>query len=123
MEPPLPQVACQARLESDVRGPHPGSTAGYHHQSQALGGPDRCPAVPSVARLSVSQGIRTPFVEQSGYAALTSSVRISDGGTDYFHGTEYFGLITLVTLVYQVHSVRFFLRACGISVAWLPLVP
>ena len=49
-EPPLPQVACQARLESDVRGPHPGSTAGYHHQSQALGGPDRCPAVPSVGR-------------------------------------------------------------------------
>ena len=68
MEPPLPQVACQARLKSDVRGPYPGSTAGYHHQSQALGGPDRCPAVPSVARYSVSQGVRAPFVEQSGYA-------------------------------------------------------
>ena len=46
----LPQVTSQARLESDVLdphlGPHPGSTAGYHHQLQALGGPDRSPAVP-----------------------------------------------------------------------------
>ena len=46
----LPLVTSQARLESDVHGPHPGSTDGYHHQSQALGGPDRCPVIPSVAR-------------------------------------------------------------------------
>ena len=42
----LPLVTSQARLESDVLDPHPGSTAGYHHQSQALGGPDRSPSVP-----------------------------------------------------------------------------
>ena len=40
----LPQVTSQARLESDVLDPHPGLTAGYHHQ--ALGGLDRFPAVP-----------------------------------------------------------------------------
>ena len=45
-QPSLPQVASQARLEPDVLDPHPGSTVGYHHQSQALGGPDRSPAVP-----------------------------------------------------------------------------
>ena len=39
-------VTSQARLESDVLDPHPGSTAGYHHQLQALGGPDRSPSVP-----------------------------------------------------------------------------
>ena len=32
-QPSLPQVASQARLEPDVLDPHPGSTAGYHHQS------------------------------------------------------------------------------------------
>ena len=42
----LPLVTSQARLESDVLDPHPGLTAGYHHQSQALGGPDRSPSVP-----------------------------------------------------------------------------
>ena len=42
----LPLVTSQARLESDVLDPHPGSTAGYHHQSQALGSPDRSPSVP-----------------------------------------------------------------------------
>ena len=45
-QPSLPQVTSQVRLEPDVLDPHPGSTAGYHHQSQALGGPDRSPAVP-----------------------------------------------------------------------------
>ena len=45
-QPSLPQVANQARLEPDFLDPHPGSTAGYHHQSQALGGLDRSPAVP-----------------------------------------------------------------------------
>ena len=44
-QPSLPQVTSRARLESDILDPHPGSTAGYHHQSQALGGPDRSPAV------------------------------------------------------------------------------
>ena len=53
-EPPLPQVTSQARLESDVRGPLPGSTAGFHQELQALGGPDGYPAVPSVAQYSVS---------------------------------------------------------------------
>ena len=46
-QPSLPQVISQARLEPDVLDPHPGSTAGYHHESQALGGPGRSPAVPS----------------------------------------------------------------------------
>ena len=46
-QPSLPQVASQAWLEPDVLDPHPGSTVGYH-QSQALGGPDRSPAVPYV---------------------------------------------------------------------------
>ena len=72
MEPPLPQVACQARLESDVRGPHPGSTAGYHHQSQALGGPDRCPAVPSVARCALAMGEPITFMEPSTSVWLLS---------------------------------------------------
>ena len=44
-QPSLLQIAIQAWLEPDVLDPHPGSTAGYHHQSQALGGPDRSPAV------------------------------------------------------------------------------
>ena len=48
-QPSLPQVTSQARLEPDVHDPHPGSTAGYHQESQALGGPDRSPAVPSDA--------------------------------------------------------------------------
>ena len=45
-QPSLPQVTSQARLEPDVLDPQTGSTVGYHHQSQALGGPDRSPAVP-----------------------------------------------------------------------------
>ena len=63
------------------------------------------------------------MVEQLGCAALTYSVRVSDGGTDYFHGFEHFGLITLVNQVFRVHSMRFFLRACGVSAALLPSVP
>ena len=50
MEPPLPLVTSQARLESDVLGPQPGVTGGTRRMFQALGGPDRSPAVPSVAR-------------------------------------------------------------------------
>ena len=61
-----------------------------------------------------------------GYAsaARLSPTRcaLAVGGTDSFHGFEYFGLITLAS---RVHSMRFFWRACGvcafygfISVAW-----
>ena len=50
MEPPLPLVTSQARLESDVLDPQPGVTAGTCRMFQALGGPDRSPVVPSVAR-------------------------------------------------------------------------
>ena len=50
MEPPLPLVTSQARLESDVLDPQPGVTAGTRRMFQALGGPDRLPAVSSVAR-------------------------------------------------------------------------
>ena len=64
--PSLTQVSSQARLELDVRDPHPGSTAGYHQELQALGGPDRTPAVPSATPLSISQGVRAPFMEQAG---------------------------------------------------------
>ena len=47
---PLPLVTSQARLESDVLEPQPGVTAGFRRMFQALGVPDRCPAVPSVSR-------------------------------------------------------------------------
>ena len=50
VEPPLLLVNSQARLESDVLDPQPGVTAGTCRMFQALGGPDRSPAVPSVAR-------------------------------------------------------------------------
>ena len=49
MEPPLPLVTSQARLESDVLEPQPGVTAGFRRMFQALGGQDRYPAVPSVS--------------------------------------------------------------------------
>ena len=68
-QPFLPQVSSQARLEPDVRDPHPGSTAGYHQESQGLGGPDRSPAGPSLAPQYVHQGIRAQFVEQLGSAS------------------------------------------------------
>ena len=42
----LPLVTSQARLESDVLDPQPGVTAGICRMFQALGGPDRSPAVP-----------------------------------------------------------------------------
>ena len=48
-QPSLTQVSSQPRLGPDVCDPHPGSTAGYHHQSQALGGPDRTPVAPPTA--------------------------------------------------------------------------
>ena len=65
-QPSLPQVTSQARLEPDVLDPHPGSTAGNHQESQALGGPDRSPAVPSVAPQYLSQGVRASFIGRSG---------------------------------------------------------
>ena len=68
-QPSLPQVSSQARLEPDVRDPHPGLTAGYHQESQALGGPDRSPVDPSLAPQYVHQGVRAQFVEQLGSAS------------------------------------------------------
>ena len=51
--------------------------------------------------------------------AIAYSVRISGGGTDSFHGFEYFGLITLVSREFRV-LLRFFQRACGVcAVFWL----
>ena len=41
----LPLVTSQARLESDVLDPQPGVTDGTLSMFQALGGPDRSPAV------------------------------------------------------------------------------
>ena len=43
----LPLVTSQTRLESDVLEPQPGVTAGFRRMFQALGVPDRYPAVPS----------------------------------------------------------------------------
>ena len=43
-------VTSQARLESDVLDPQPGVTAGFRRMFQALGVPDRYPAVPYVSR-------------------------------------------------------------------------
>ena len=71
---PLPLVTCPARLESDVLDPQPGVTAGTRRMFQALGGLDRYPAVPSVSRLSVRQGVRAPLVELLGYV---SAARLS----------------------------------------------
>ena len=50
MSLPLPLVTSQARLESEVLDPQPGVTAGFRRMFQALGVPDRYPAVPSVSR-------------------------------------------------------------------------
>ena len=50
-------------------------------------------------------------------------MHVGDGRTDYFHEFEYFGLIPLVNRVYRVHLMQFFLRAGGVSAAWLPSVP
>ena len=73
---------------------------------QALGVPDRYPAVPSVSRLLVSQCVRAPLVELLGCAAIAYSVRVSGGGTDSFHGLEYFGLFTCAFLASSVsHGV------------------
>ena len=47
---PLSLVTSQARLESEVLDPQPGVTAGLRCMFQALGVPDRYPAVPSVSR-------------------------------------------------------------------------
>ena len=45
-------------------------------------------------------------------STIDYSVRVSGGGTDSFHGFEYFGLITLVSREFRVHSMQFFWRAC-----------
>ena len=62
----LPQVTSQARLESDVREPQPGVTTGSRRMFQALGGPDRCPAVPFVSPRLVRRGVRALLVELLG---------------------------------------------------------
>ena len=62
----LPQVTSQARLESDAREPQPGVTAGSRLMFQALGGPDRSPAVPYVSHWLVRLGVRAPLVELLG---------------------------------------------------------
>ena len=67
--PSLTQVSSQPRLGPDVSDPQPGLTAGYHHQFQALRGPDRSPAVPPTAPPSVSQDVRAPSGEQLGSAS------------------------------------------------------
>ena len=66
LEPPLLLVTSQARLESDVRDPQPGVTAGSRRMFQALGGPDRYPAVPFVSLGLVCHGVRAPLVERLG---------------------------------------------------------
>ena len=66
LEPRLPLVTCQARLESDVCDPQPGVTAGSRRMFQALGGPDRSPAVPYVSHWLVRHGVRAPLVELLG---------------------------------------------------------
>ena len=56
--------------------------------------------------------------------AITYSVRLSGGGTDYFHGFEYCGLITLASREFRVllAVLPTGLRCLGIfgfvSVAW-----
>ena len=45
--------------------------------------------------------------------AIAYSVRVSNGGTDSFHGFEYFGLITLESQEFRV-LLAFFQRACGV---------
>ena len=47
---PLLLVTSQAQLESDILEPQPGVAAGFRRMFQALGVPDRYPAVPSVSR-------------------------------------------------------------------------
>ena len=66
LEPPLPLVTSQAQLESDVLGSQPGVTTGYRCMFQALGGPDRYPAVPFVSHWLVRHGVRAPLVELLG---------------------------------------------------------
>ena len=62
----LPQVTSQTRLESDVRDPQPGVTAGSRCMFQVLEGPDRYPAVPFVSLGLVSHGVRALLVERLG---------------------------------------------------------
>ena len=68
-QPSLTQVASQVRLEPDVLDPHPGLTAGYHQESQALRGPDRSPAVHSAAPQYISQGVKDSYIGQSNSAS------------------------------------------------------
>ena len=65
---------------------------------------------------SVGRAIRLGIRDSS----IAYSVRVSDGGTDSFLGLEYFGLITLTSREFRVHSMRFFRRACFVSAfLWL----
>ena len=66
LEPPLPLVPSQARLESDIPDPQPGVTAGSRRMFQALGDPDRSPAVPYVSHWLVRHGVGAPLVELLG---------------------------------------------------------
>ena len=63
---PLPLVTSQARLESEVLDPHLGVTADFRRMFQALGVPDRHPAVPFVSHGGVRLGVRAPLVELLG---------------------------------------------------------
>ena len=64
--PSLPQVNSQTRLGSDVRELQPGVTAGSRRMFQALGDPDRSPAVPYVFHWLVRHGVGAPLVELLG---------------------------------------------------------
>ena len=66
LEPPLPLVTSQARLESDILDPQPGVTTGCRRMFQALGGPDRYPAVPFISHWLVRHSVRAPLVELLG---------------------------------------------------------
>ena len=66
LEPPLPLVTSQVRLEMDVLDPQPGVTTGSRRMFQALGGLDRHPAVPFVFHWLVRLGVRALLVELLG---------------------------------------------------------
>ena len=122
---PLPLVTSQARLESDVLEPQPGVTAGFRRMFQALGVPDRYPAIPSVSRYSVRLCVRAPLVELLGYTSaaqlLPTRCELAVGNR-FLSGFGYFGLITLASQGFRVPScgssgepavyAQFWLRLC-----------
>ena len=79
----LPLVTSQAQLESDVLDPQPGVTAGTHRMFQALGGPDRSPAVPYVVPQQVSRRVPAPLLRQSGSASAILSRQLLVALTAY----------------------------------------